>query len=129
MTYTVDPVPTQEKPWGRERILAAVEGQYVGKLIELNDGQAVSLQYHREKAETVSVLSGRMHVEIGPVGGPYDSFALESGSSLTIPAGIVHRFTAEGDLVFMEISRADPGWRTDVIRIEDAFGRAGTTQP
>jgi hypothetical protein len=56
----------QDKPWGHELIFAAVEGKYAGKIIYVQAGQSLSLQYHREKEETISVLSGEALLVYGP---------------------------------------------------------------
>jgi len=41
----------------------------------------------------------------------------------------VHRITAVVDLLFAEVSSAAPGWRDDVVRLADRYGRDGTTAP
>ena len=56
----------QDKPWGHEVIFAAIEGKYVGKVIHVTAGHSLSLQYHRQKEETISVLSGAALIEFGP---------------------------------------------------------------
>lgn len=121
--------PRQEKPWGHEQIFAAVDGKYVGKIIYVNAGQSLSLQYHEHKEETISVLSGSADLEYGPVGGELTKRRFEPGDTVHLPVGIVHRITAVADLVFAEASNAPDGWREDVVRLEDKYGRAGTTAP
>lgn len=116
-----------DKPWGREELFAGDREPYVGKIITLRDGNAVSLQLHTEKSETLTMLSGRLNVEVGDAQDALDAFTLEPGAALFIPAGVIHRFTAVGDAVFVEVSTAAPGRRTDVTRLEDRFGRSGTT--
>lgn len=116
-----------EKPWGREEIFAGEEGLYVGKVITLLDGCSVSLQSHEQKTETITVLSGELQVEVGDSAASLEHFSLSSGRSLLVPARTVHRFTATGDSVFVEVSTADPGWETDVTRLQDSFGRTGTS--
>jgi len=91
----------QDKPWGHELIFAAIDGKYIGKVIHVNAGHSLSLQYHHEKEETISVTSGEA----------------------------LHRITAISDLDFAEVSTACPGWREDVVRLEDRYGRAGTSAP
>jgi len=58
--------PRQDKPWGHELIFAAVDGLYAGKIIQVRAGHALSLQYHRDKDETISVLAGEALFEYGP---------------------------------------------------------------
>jgi mannose-6-phosphate isomerase len=119
----------QDKPWGHELIFAACDGKYVGKIIHVTAGGSLSLQYHREKEETISVLSGQALIQHGPVGGELTEALFGPGDTIHLPAGVVHRITAVADVTFAETSTAAPGWREDVVRLEDAYGRAGTTAP
>jgi mannose-6-phosphate isomerase-like protein (cupin superfamily) len=119
----------QDKPWGHELIFAAVEGKYVGKIIQVIAGQSISLQYHREKDETISVLAGEALVEHGPAQDELTEQRFGPGDTIRLPAGALHRVTAVTDLTFAEASTASPGWREDVVRLEDRYGRAGTSSP
>jgi mannose-6-phosphate isomerase len=119
----------QDKPWGYELIFAAVEGKYVGKILHVNAGHSLSLQYHDEKEETSSVLSGEGLFEYGPSKADLTAAKLGPGDTIHLPAGVVHRVTALSDLTFAETSTAQPGWREDVVRLEDKYGRTGTTAP
>jgi quercetin dioxygenase-like cupin family protein len=104
-----------DKPWGRE-VWWAVTDQYLGKRIEVRAGHILSLQYHREKLETLYLLSGRarFHVEGETLEPP-------AGSALTILPGCVHRIEAIDDVVLFEVSTAHPD---DVVRLEDRYGRS-----
>lgn len=126
---TIYKAPRQDKPWGHEVIFAAVEGHYVGKIIHVDKGQSLSLQFHENKDETISVISGNAIIEYGRTGDSLVSGKFAAGDTIHLPSGVVHRVTAETDLVFVEASTADPGWREDVIRLEDRYGRQGTSQP
>ncbi|HEY2550880.1 MAG TPA: cupin domain-containing protein [Streptosporangiaceae bacterium] len=119
----------QDKPWGHEMIFAAVDGQYAGKIIHVNAGHSLSLQYHHSKDETSTVLSGQARVQYGPVGGELTERLFGPGDTIRLPAGVVHRITAVADLTFAEVSTAPPGWREDVVRLQDAYGRSGTSAP
>ncbi len=121
--------PRQDKPWGHEVIFAGVDGKYIGKILHVTAGHALSLQYHREKDETQFVLSGAALVEYGPSADALVSQHFGPGDTIHLPAGTVHRITAITDLVFAEASTAEPGWREDVVRLEDKYGRSGTTAP
>ncbi len=121
--------PRQDKPWGHEQIFAAQDGKYVGKIIHVNAGQSLSLQYHEYKEETISLISGSAEIQYGQVGGELTTVEFGSGDTIHLPTGAVHRVTAVTDIVFAEASTAPPGWREDVVRLEDAYGRAGTTAP
>jgi mannose-6-phosphate isomerase len=121
--------PRQDKPWGHESIFAAVEGEYVGKIIYVNAGQSLSLQYHERKEETMSMISGTAELEYGQIGGELTKVTFGPGDTIHLPPRAVHRVTAVTDIVFAEASTAYPGWREDVVRLEDAYGRAGTNAP
>ena len=75
----------QDKPWGYELIFAAVDGKYVGKIIHVNAGGSLSLQYHREKEETISVLSGEALIEHGPAADQLTDERFGSGTPSTCP--------------------------------------------
>jgi mannose-6-phosphate isomerase len=119
----------QDKPWGHELIFAAVDGMYAGKVIHVTSGHSLSLQYHREKDETISVLSGEALIEYGVDGAGLTERRFGPGDTIHLPAGVLHRVTAVTDLAFAEASTAPPGWREDVVRLEDKYGRAGTSAP
>jgi mannose-6-phosphate isomerase len=119
----------QDKPWGHELIYAANEGRYIGKIIHVNAGGSLSLQYHQEKEETISVISGEALIQYGPSADRLADRKFGPGDTIHLPPGVLHRITAISDLDFAEASTAGPGWREDVVRLEDRYGRAGTTAP
>jgi mannose-6-phosphate isomerase-like protein (cupin superfamily) len=121
--------PRQDKPWGHEVIFAGLDGKYVGKIIHVTAGHGLSLQYHRQKEETISVLSGAALIEHGPSAEDLASQHFGPGDTIHLPPGAVHRITAITDLTFAEASTADPGWREDIVRLDDKYGRSGTTAP
>jgi mannose-6-phosphate isomerase len=119
----------QHKPWGYEQIFAAIQGKYVGKIIHVTAGQSLSLQYHEHKEETICLISGEADIQYGALGGELAVRRFGPGDAIHLPAGAVHRVTAISDIVFAEASTAPPGWREDVVRLEDAYGRTGTSAP
>jgi len=119
----------QDKPWGHELIFAVNEGRYIGKIIHINAGESLSLQYHRAKEETISVIAGEALIEHGPAADRLTGERFGPGDTIHLPPGVLHRITAISDIDFAEASTADPGWREDVVRLEDRYGRAGTTAP
>jgi mannose-6-phosphate isomerase len=121
--------PRQDKPWGYEVIFAGLDGKYVGKIIHVRAGHALSLQYHQRKEETISVLSGAALIEHGASADDLTSQHFGPGDTIHLPPRALHRITAITDLTFAEASTAQPGWREDVVRLEDKYGRAGTTAP
>jgi mannose-6-phosphate isomerase len=115
-----------EKPWGYELIWAETP-IYVGKVLFVRAGQALSLQFHREKDESWLVQSGRVKLELGGVG--EKALAEEvvgAGAAFHYPPGTVHRVTALEDTTILEVSTPQ---LDDVVRLEDAYGREGTSQP
>ena len=119
----------QDKPWGYELIFAGSGDEYVGKIIHVNEGGSLSLQYHQQKDETISVISGEGLFEYGPSSDELTDRRFGPGDTIHLPAGVLHRITALSDLDFAEASTAYPGWREDVVRLEDRYGRTGTTAP
>ena len=97
--------PRQDKPWGHEVIFAALDGKYAGKIIHVVAGHALSLQYHHQKEETISVLSGAALIEHGPSADALGSQHFGPGDTIHLPPGTLHRITAITDLTF-EIGRA-----------------------
>jgi quercetin dioxygenase-like cupin family protein len=110
-----------EKPWGHELIWARTE-RYVGKILHINKGQALSLQYHERKDETVHVLTGRMRFQVGE-GDKLEERLLGPGESFHIYPFLRHRMIAETDCDILEASTPE---LDDVVRLEDRYGRAGT---
>ena len=115
-----------DKPWGHE-IIWAEGGAYVGKVLVIERGRRLSLQYHERKDETVLVLSGRLRLHVQRQDGEMTALILGPGEHRRIAAETVHRFEAEGDRVeLVEVSTPEID---DVVRLEDDFGREGTAAP
>jgi quercetin dioxygenase-like cupin family protein len=112
-----------DKPWGYEVHFALVDGRYCGKELHIDAGQALSLQYHDVKDETVFVQSGRLLFQIGKDVDELDEFELLPGEAIHISAGTIHRMTAIVDSVVLEASTTE---LSDVVRLEDRYGRAAT---
>jgi quercetin dioxygenase-like cupin family protein len=121
--------PRQDKPWGHELIFADGTAGYVGKVITVLAGASLSLQYHDRKDETICVLSGAGVMMTGPTVEELDARDMTAGDTVHLAPGAIHKMTAITDLVFVEASTAGVGWRDDVVRLEDAYGRAGTSAP
>jgi mannose-6-phosphate isomerase len=123
----VEEVVRVEKPWGHEEIFGVLEGRYVGKSLHIRAGASLSLQKHLVKDETLAVRSGEVVVEHGADAGHLESLTLVPGQQVHVRAGVVHRVTAVVDSDLLEVSTAWPGWRTDIVRLGDDYGREGTT--
>jgi len=113
------------KPWGNEEIFAHTE-RYVGKILSINAGESLSLQYHRRKDETPRVLSGEVELIAGDHSERLVSRRLEAGAVFHVPPGTLHRLTAVTDCRLLEVSTPE---LDDVVRVEDRYGRAGTSDP
>ena len=115
-----------DKPWGHELIWAKTD-QYAGKLLFVRAGQALSLQFHREKDESWYVLEGRAEVELGDVGqAVLKAEIVGPGAAFRFRPGTVHRVRAVEDTTILEVSTPQ---LEDIVRLEDEYGREGTTQP
>jgi mannose-6-phosphate isomerase len=115
-----------EKPWGYELIWAKT-GDYAGKILFVRAGESLSLQFHTEKDESWYVLDGRAELELGDVGQAVTKTEVVStGAAFRFPPGTVHRVRAVEDTTILEVSTPQ---LDDVVRLEDAYGREGTTQP
>lgn len=115
MTTVVD------KPWGHELIWAR-GAAYVGKILHIKAGEALSLQYHRHKDETVMVLSGAMELVHFADGEAPTSTVLRPRQPFHIPPGLRHRMIALEDTDVLEVSTTE---LDDVVRLDDRYGRVG----
>ncbi len=122
----VSQVTRQDKPWGHEELFALVDGKFCGKAIHVTEGHALSLQYHEHKEEVISVQSGRLRCEVGLSEDAMEAFDLEPGESVHLRPGVRHRVTALVDTVMLEASTTQ---LHDVVRLEDRYGREGTSAP
>jgi mannose-6-phosphate isomerase len=111
-----------EKPWGYELIWART-GRYVGKILHINAGAALSYQYHRVKEETIYVMNGILTLHISEDEGAPRVIELRQGEAFHIVPGLRHRFEATADVDLLEASTPE---LDDVVRLEDRYGRAGT---
>ena len=122
----VEPVRRVDKPWGHEEVFALVEGRYCGKALHVTAGHALSLQYHERKDEVIALQSGRARLEVGPSEEAMETFELTPGERVHLPPGVRHRITAVTDVVLLEASTTE---LDDVVRLEDRYGREGTSTP
>lgn len=112
------------KPWGHEMIWAHTD-RYVGKILHIKAGQALSVQYHNRKDETVHLLSGELIYRV-KLGEDLEDMHLSAGESFRICAGTVHQMEAVTDCDVLEASTPD---LDDVVRLSDRYGREGTSAP
>jgi mannose-6-phosphate isomerase len=114
-----------DKPWGNELIWALTD-RYCGKLITIETGRRLSLQYHEQKDEAILVMSGRLLLHLEDDAGALTLRELGPGDAVHVTVGRRHRFEAIERVELIEVSTPELG---DVVRVEDDFGREGTTAP
>ena len=115
MSETVNRI---EKAWGYELHWAKTD-RYVGKVLHVTAGHALSLQYHNVKDETIYLYTGRMFFEI-EVDGVLKGTEMKPGESVHVAPKTVHRMTAIDDCDILEVSTPE---LDDVVRLEDRYGR------
>ena len=113
------------KPWGHETIWAHSD-RYVGKILHINAGQELSVQYHNKKDETVHLLSGKLVYRVQSDGDLMEDVQLKLGESFRITPGTIHQIVALTDCDVLEVSTPE---LDDVVRLSDKYGREGTSAP
>mgnify|MGYP001826024507 CR=1 FL=1 len=114
-----------DKPWGHEEIFAVTDS-YVGKILFVRKGEALSLQYHEVKVETLRVLDGDLDLTTGTDKDTLETHRLGEGAVFHIAPGTLHRMVAVSDCRLLEVST---NHLDDVVRLEDRYGREGTNAP
>ena len=109
-----------EKPWGFE-LLFAHNTKYAGKLIFIKKGHRLSLQYHKEKDESMYIYAGKALIEIEGSGGQLVQSEAQPGYCVSIPPLTKHRLKAIEDTTVFEVSTPE---LDDVERLEDDYGRS-----
>ena len=112
-----------DKPWGHE-LRWAITDRYLGKLIHVDRGHQLSLQYHVQKDEAIFVASGLLDLVLEDQAGALHVHRLTPGMSARVRPGRRHRFIAVEDTDLFEVSSPEID---DVVRLEDSYGREGTT--
>ena len=113
-----------EKPWGHEMIWAHTD-RYVGKILHIRAGQRLSRQFHNVKDETIMVERGEMDLEIGRPPN-VEVRRMTPLEPFHVTPGLVHRMVAVTDCDVVEVSTPE---LDDVVRLEDVYGREGTSAP
>jgi mannose-6-phosphate isomerase-like protein (cupin superfamily) len=146
-------VTTVPKPWGHETIWARTD-RYVGKILHIKAGHALSVQYHNRKDETVYLLSGELKYWVATSSGQRTApgglsglrtagtgetpvaarspipqmtdVQLKVGDAFRLTPGTIHYMEAVTDCDVLEVSTPETG---DVVRLKDRYGREGTNAP
>jgi mannose-6-phosphate isomerase-like protein (cupin superfamily) len=119
MKATVERV---QKPWGHELRFIRTQ-RYAGKVLFIKAGSQLSLQYHERKDEAFLVQEGELELVLGR-GAEQRVETLRPNSAWHVTPGTVHRFRALTDCLLFEVSTPE---LEDVVRLEDDYGREGTT--
>ncbi len=112
-----------DKPWGYELRWAITE-RYLGKLIHVAKGHQLSLQYHVQKDELIFIASGVLDLVLEDEAGEVHVHRMTPGMSARVRPGRRHRFMAVEDTDLFEVSSPEID---DVVRLEDSYGREGTS--
>jgi mannose-6-phosphate isomerase len=118
-------VTTVPKPWGHETIWARSD-RYVGKILHINAGHELSVQYHNRKDETIYLLAGEIVYRVQGKDDALDDVELRIGESFRITPGTIHQMVALTDCDVLEVSTPE---LDDVVRVSDKYGREGTSAP
>ena len=113
------------KPWGHELIWAHTD-RYVGKILVIEAGRRLSLQRHEVKDESIYIISGRLRLTLEDDSGEIQTEELGPGDHRRVATGRIHRYEAIERCEILEVSTPE---LDDVVRLEDDFGREGTSAP
>lgn len=114
------------KPWGFELIFSDGTAKVTSKILHVASGKRSSLQYHDQKEEILTLISGIGILELEDSGGNLHKFNMENRKSYLIVANQIHRFGAgEADCEIMESSTPESG---NTVRIEDDYKRGVETE-
>jgi mannose-6-phosphate isomerase-like protein (cupin superfamily) len=117
--FAIEPTKV-DKPWGYELIWALTD-DYCGKILFVKAGEALSLQFHREKDESWLIHAGRAQLEMGTPGDKMpNSEVVGPGAAFRMKPGTIHRVKALEDTTIIEVSTPQ---LEDVVRLEDNYGR------
>lgn len=123
--FSVQPfVNKVEKPWGYE-IHWAQTPEYTGKIIHINKGKRLSLQYHDQKMETQCLLNGKVVCWLDNQEGEYVPVEMELGKGYTVVPFQRHRLEAIEDADVLEVSSPESG---TTFRLEDDYKRPDETE-
>lgn len=118
LKFALHEIQRVSKPWGYELIFART-AEYVGKILHVNRGESLSLQYHEMKDETLYVVEGELRLTIEWEGDRRE-LRLRKGEAFHIPPRLIHRMEAIVDTDVAEVSTPQ---LEDVVRLEDRYGR------
>lgn len=122
---TIPYVKRVEKPWGYEIIYTTDTAPATGKLLHVNAGKRLSLQYHDEKIETLCLIKGEGIITLSNEKDEIIEVKMELFKGYCVVPGQVHRVTAITDMEFLEASTPEKG---NTFRLEDDNNRETETE-
>ncbi len=108
-----------EKPWGHE-LLIALTPRYAGKIIFVKKGYRLSMQYHRQKDESMYIVQGNILLELETPDGKMEQLTFKQGDCIRVPPMTKHRLKAVEDTTLFEVSTPE---LDDVVRLADDYDR------
>ena len=124
--YSIIPFQKRvDKPWGNEIIYTPDDAPAVGKILYVNAGKRLSLQYHDEKVETLCLIKGRAIMTLSDAAGEQQEIQMELEKGYFVRPGQIHRSSAITDIIFIESSTPETG---NTFRLEDDSKRADETE-
>ena len=114
-----------DKPWGYEIILTEPDASYTAKLLFIKANQEISLQYHDQKTETLTLFSGECHIIIGQKVGSLTENNMEPHTGYSIFPNTIHQIKAISDCTIFEASTPEIG---TTCRLKDKYGRRDESQ-
>jgi mannose-6-phosphate isomerase len=108
-----------DKPWGKEELLE-INDHYMVKKLTMWKGHRCSLQYHKQKKETVYIISGQLKIYSGPSENKLTVKIYGPNDIITLLPGTIHRMEGVEDCVYLEASTPQI---EDVVRIQDDYNR------
>jgi mannose-6-phosphate isomerase len=112
-----------DKPWGHE-LWYALTDRYAGKILHIEAGHRLSLQYHEAKDESSYLLRGRLKLIKGTSEDDLTEIEIGPGSTWRNRPYEIHTIEAIEDADVLEVSTPEVD---DVVRLSDSYGREGTT--
>lgn len=109
------------RPWGKFRSYPYQEARSI-KIITVNPGQALSLQYHNHRCEFWVVLDKGLEITVGK-----RVWQPEENEEIFIPQKMPHRLRCLGQkkarVMELWIGNSD---EEDIVRLKDDYGREGS---
>lgn len=125
-TFSTTPFQKRvEKPWGYEIIYTPDDAPATGKILHVNAGKRLSLQYHDVKRETLCLINGKGIITLSNEKDETIELPMELFEGYHVVPGQIHRVTAITDMDFIEASTPELG---NTFRLQDDSNRPTETE-